>query len=216
TGIGIPQEAMTRLFCSFEQADNSTTRKYGGTGLGLSITRRLAELMGGRTGAESLPGVGSTFWCTVRLSKGPEASAQAERVDDVEGEVRTLLHGSRVLVVDDEPINREVATMLLEDVGVVVDAAGDGVEAVAMARQHIYAAILMDMQMPHLDGLEATPRIRAIPGYRQTPIIAMTANAFAEDKARCFAAGMDGFLTKPFDPEMLFATLLDVLRGRAA
>ena len=216
TGIGIPQEAMTRLFGSFEQADNSTTRKYGGTGLGLSITRRLAELMGGRTGAESLPGVGSTFWCTVRLSKGPEASGQAERVDDVEGEVRTLLHGSRVLVVDDEPINREVATMLLEDVGVVVDAAGDGVEAVAMAHQHIYAAILMDMQMPHLDGLEATPRIRAIPGYRQTPIIAMTANAFAEDKARCFAAGMDGFLTKPFDPEMLFATLLDVLRGRAA
>ncbi|MCX7161511.1 MAG: response regulator [Rhodocyclales bacterium] len=208
TGIGIEPDAMSRLFSTFEQADNSMTRKYGGTGLGLAITRRLAELMGGESGADSKPGVGSTFWFTVKLKKGDEKAASAATEVDAEAEIRRRYAGQRILVVDDEPINREVALMQLEAVDLVADTAEDGAEAVAMARKNSYTVIFMDMQMPKLNGLEATRQIRELPGYRQTPIIAMTANAFAEDKARCIDAGMNEFLIKPFNPDELFATLL--------
>ena len=208
TGIGIEPEAMSRLFSTFEQADNSMTRKYGGTGLGLAITRRLAELMGGESGADSKPGVGSTFWFTVKLKKGDEKAASAATEVDAEAEIRRRYAGQRILVVDDEPINREVALMQLEAVDLVADTAEDGAEAVTMARKNSYTVIFMDMQMPKLNGLEATRQIRELPGYRQTPIIAMTANAFAEDKARCIDAGMNEFLIKPFNPDELFATLL--------
>ena len=209
TGIGIAPEAMQRLFSAFEQADHSTARKYGGTGLGLAITRRLADLMGGDAGVESTPGVGSTFWFTARLKKGDEAAVtQRTAHGDAEKLVEQHYAGSRVLIADDEPINREVARIQLNAAGLVVDTAEDGVEAIALARRTAYVAIFMDMQMPNTDGLEATRQIRMLPGYRQTPIIAMTANAFAEDKERCLAAGMDDFLIKPFDPDMLFATLL--------
>ncbi|MDO8786911.1 MAG: PAS domain S-box protein [Sulfuritalea sp.] len=209
TGIGITPEAMSRLFSAFEQADNSTTRKYGGTGLGLAITRRLAELMGGEVGADSTPGVGSTFWFTVKLKKGTEAAALQPATDvDAETLIRQRYSGSRILVADDEPINREIAKLQIEAAGLVVDTAEDGEQAIAMTRETVYAAILMDMQMPNVDGLDATRQIREMPGYRQTPIIAMTANAFAEDKARCFEVGMNDFLIKPFDPNTLFATLL--------
>jgi PAS domain S-box-containing protein len=209
TGIGVNPEAMSRLFGAFEQADNSMTRKYGGTGLGLAITRRLAELMGGEAGARSMPGVGSTFWFTVRLKKGAEATARlpATAVDS-EKLLRQHYSGKCILVADDEPINREVAQMQLEAAGLVVETAQDGAEAVALAQKKDYAAILMDMQMPKLNGLDATRQIRSMPGYPTTPIIAMTANAFAEDKALCIEAGMDDFLIKPFDPATLFATLL--------
>lgn len=212
TGIGISPEAMPRLFSAFEQADNSMSRRYGGTGLGLAITRRLAELMGGTAGAESIPGVGSTFWFTARLQKGVERR-QAERIEnreaaDSETHIRQRYHGQHILVVDDEPINREVAQMQLESAGLIVDIAEDGAEAVTLAKEASYVAIFMDMQMPNLNGLEATQQIRQIPGYRHTPIIAMTANAFTEDKTRCFEAGMNDFLVKPFDPKTLFATLL--------
>ena len=218
TGIGITPEAMSRLFSAFEQADNSMTRKYGGTGLGLAITRRLAELMGGQAGAESTPGVGSTFWFTVRLKKKQERH-QAERLErDVDANAETLLKqhyaGRRILIADDEPINREVAQLQLEAVKLVVDTAEDGADAVALARKTSYAAIFMDMQMPKLNGLEATQEIRQIPGYRDTPIVAMTANAFTEDKARCMAAGMNDFLIKPFNPDQLFAILLRALNQR--
>ncbi len=217
TGIGIAPEVMTRLFAAFEQADNSTTRQYGGTGLGLAITRRLAELMGGEAGAESTPGMGSTFWFTVRLTKGKDGDAtQAIFRVDAEMLLRQHYAGSRILVVDDEPINREVAQMLLQDVGLVVDSAQDGDEAASLAGQHNYTAIFMDMQMPNLNGLEATQQIRQLTGYGKTPIIAMTANAFSEDKAQCFAAGMTDFLTKPFNPDELFATLLESLSRRDA
>jgi PAS domain S-box-containing protein len=215
TGIGIQGDALSRLFSAFEQADNSTTRKYGGTGLGLAITRRLAELMGGEAGVESTPGVGSTFWFTAKLKKGGEALARpAASGIDAELVIQQHHAGSRILVVDDEPINCEIAKMLLEDIGLVVDTAEDGAMAVALARQTPYAAIFMDMQMPNLNGLEATQQIREISGRRETPIIAMTANAFAEDKARCIAAGMSDFLTKPFAPDVMFAILLKWL-GRS-
>jgi CheY-like chemotaxis protein len=135
---------------------------------------------------------------------------QLEQTTDVQAETLIQQHyaGLRILVVDDEPVNREVAQIQLEAVGLTVDTAEDGAEAVAMAQVTAYAAIFMDMQMPRLNGLMATQQIRAIPGNRQTPIIAMTANAFVEDKARCFEVGMTEFLSKPYEPEALFSTLL--------
>ena len=214
TGIGIMPEAVGRLFSAFEQADNSMTRRYGGTGLGLAITKRLVEMMGGDAGAESTPGVGSTFWFTATLRKTERRQADRPQQDakvDAETRIRLRYSGSRILVVDDEPINQEVARIQLKAAGLVVDTAEDGDEAIVLARETAYAAIFMDMQMPNLNGLDATPQIREIPGYRETPIIAMTANAFAEDKARCLGAGMDDFLIKPFTPAELFSTLLRAL-----
>ncbi len=182
TGAGISPEVMPRLFSAFEQADNSTTRKYGGTGLGPAITKHLAELMGGEVGAESMPGAGSTFWFTVKLNKGTAKVADST-VEDADAEMilRQRYSGSRILIADDEPVNREMAKMLLEEADLIIGTAEDGTKAVAMARQNTYAAIFMDMQMPRLDGLGATRQIREPPGNRNTPIIAMTANAFAED-----------------------------------
>jgi CheY-like chemotaxis protein len=133
---------------------------------------------------------------------------QAEQDVDAEALIRNRYSGKRILVVDDEPINREVAQIQLEFAGLVVDTAEDGAEAVTLAQESAYAAIFMDMQMPTVNGLEATRMIRELPGYRHTPIIAMTANAFAEDKNRCAEAGMNDFLIKPFNPDHLFATLL--------
>jgi CheY-like chemotaxis protein len=152
--------------------------------------------------------VGSWFWFTVKLKRG-EARVSAEPMPaiDAESELRRRFSGQRVLIADDEPVNREVAQFQLEAAGLVVDQAEDGMEAVAMVARSRYAAILMDMQMPEMDGLEATRRIRARPTHSDTPIIAMTANAFAEDRARCLAAGMNDFLAKPFVPEALFATV---------
>jgi PAS domain S-box-containing protein len=218
TGIGIPPEALSRLFSAFEQADNSITRKYGGTGLGLAITRRLAELMGGGAGAESTPGAGSTFWFTARLRKGGGAaeSVRQDVATEPEKLIRQGFQGRRILVVDDEPINLEVARMLLEDVSLLVDTAADGAEALAMAARTAYAAIFMDMQMPTLDGLAATRQIRLLAGGSETPIIAMTANAFAEDRALCMEAGMNDFLIKPFNPDELFSVLLKWLEKRSA
>ncbi len=213
TGIGIPPDTLPRLFTAFEQADNSTTRRYGGTGLGLVISRRLAELMGGEAGAISKLGLGSTFWLTVRLKRSGTARTTAldsfgGDARNTEAELNRLHKGKRVLVVDDEPINRIVARVQLEDIGFVVDTADDGAEAVAMALKLPYAAIFMDMQMPTLDGLEATRRIRMAPMNAHTLIIAMTANVFAEDRTRCLQAGMDDFLMKPISPETLLVMLL--------
>ncbi len=212
TGIGIPPGALGRLFRAFEQADTSTTREFGGTGLGLAITRHLAEIMGGESGAESTLGEGSTFWFSARLGKSELATANTA-VKDVAAEavLKQRFGGVRILLVDDEPINREVAQMLLEDTGLVVDTADDGTQAVVMAQATPYAAVLMDMQMPQMDGMEATRQLRRFSRYGFTPIIAMTANAFAEDKARGFDAGMNDFLIKPFSPDELFAILLRAL-----
>ena len=165
--------------------------------------------MGGDAGVVSTPGLGSTFWLTAFLKArtSPKEPAQVAR-SDAEALIRERYRGCRVLLVDDEPVNLEVARYLLEDAGIIVDTAADGLEAVRRVQETIYAVILMDMQMPNLDGLEATRRIRQIAHYRDTPILAMTANAFVEDRQRCLEAGMNDFLGKPFDPEMMFSSLL--------
>lgn len=213
TGIGMTVEQQGRIFNAFEQADGSIGRKYQGTGLGLAITRRIAQLMGGEAGVTSSPGRGSTFWMTCRLAKGQEAlPATFPLVEDAEAILVRDYPGRKVLVVDDEPINRAVAGYMLEDVGLVVDIAENGKQALEKIQQSHYDIVLMDMQMPEMDGLHATEVIRTLPGRESVIIIAMTANAFDDDRVRCLAAGMNDYISKPFKPESLFEKLLQWLQ----
>ncbi|TXG97017.1 MAG: response regulator, partial [Zoogloea sp.] len=218
TGIGIPADKLGQIFSAFEQADSSTTREYGGTGLGLAITRKLAQLMGGSAGVSSEPGVGSTFWFTARLAKGDymPITGLLPDPDAAESIIGERFAGLRVLVVEDDEINREIAVEMLAETGLLIDTAEDGQVAVERVREADYALILMDMQMPRMDGLQATLQIRALPGQADTPIVAMTANAFAEDRARCFEVGMNDFIPKPVEPGLLLRVVLKWLERRAS
>jgi signal transduction histidine kinase/ActR/RegA family two-component response regulator len=216
TGIGISPENQKRVFSAFEQADTSTTRKYGGTGLGLAISKQLVQLMGGEIGVNSTMGEGSIFWVTARFLKDhcDVDAGQDQQFNLAEAELRTRYSHCRILLAEDEPINQEVSQGLLEEVGLKVDLAVDGLHALEMAKAKTYDLILMDMQMPQMNGIDATRAIRALPEYANIPILAMTANAFGEDRKHCLEAGMSDHIGKPVDPDLLFETLLKWLSQR--
>ncbi len=222
TGIGMTPEQLPRLFQAFEQADESITRKFGGTGLGLAISQRLARLMGGECGVESTAGIGSTFWFTAHLQRGhgvtPSGTSTVVAGADVQ--LRERHRGRRILLAEDNEVNLEVALAMLHGVGLHVDTAADGREALTLAQAGAYDLVLMDMQMPDIGGLEATRAIRALPGWQDCPIVALTANAFDEDRRACAAAGMNDFMSKPMDASALYACLLrwpdDVARAGPA
>ena len=216
SGIGISAEDRKRLFAVFEQADNSMTRKYGGTGLGLAICKRLVELMGGEIDLEGEPGRGSTFWFEISLAVGAAPVPAADsRPPTAATELRARFAGAPLLLAEDEPINMEVALGLLEETGLRIDTVEDGAQALERARQDTYRVILMDVQMPVMTGIEATRAIREASMNRETPIVAMTANAFNEDRAACLAAGMNDHVGKPVDPETLYRCLLRWLAASA-
>ena len=211
TGIGIEPLALERLFSPFEQADQSTTRQFGGTGLGLALTKQLAVLMAGAVGVESTVGSGSRFWFTVKVKVPTSENIQDLQSVHDSNELVILTQqysASRVLMAEDVPLNQEVLKDMLQEAGLHADIAENGKVALDKASNVAYDLILMDMQMPIMDGMSATEAIRRLPGYDKTPIIALTANAFDEDRQICLNAGMNDFLTKPIKAEVLFATVL--------
>ncbi|WP_226929349.1 PAS domain S-box protein [Janthinobacterium aquaticum] len=227
-GIGLSQDEMGKLFQSFQQADTSTTREYGGTGLGLAISKQLAQLMGGEVGVVSSPGQGSTFWFTAQLGIAdesaptlldsmiqPAGTARAHADADASLAMQALRHAS-ILLVEDNPFNQQVALELLEEAGASVCLANNGVEALDLLRQTPFDCVLMDVQMPLMDGLQATRAIRADPQLAHLRVLAMTATATSEDRVRCLDAGMDDFISKPIQPAMMYQTIAGWLPERTA
>ena len=209
TGVGIPAEAQAHLFEPFMQVDDSMSRRFGGTGLGLAICRQLAEMMGGAIGVESRPGEGARFWFTARFG---HAAPIVPQIEDAKAPAPRVL-GGRVLLVEDNPVNREIAQAALAGFGCDVEVAEDGTAAVALAARRRYDVILMDCEMPGLDGYDATRAIRAheaasaADGNRRVPILALTASALTTDRERALDAGMDEHLSKPFTREDLGRSL---------
>ena len=213
TGIGIPPSGLERLFQPFAQADASMSRRFGGTGLGLSICKSLVEMMGGRIWVESELGKGSTFYFTVRLPLAKELPSDFEAPVAIPAAACAQL---RILLVEDNPANQKLATYILQDRGHVVEIAGDGQEAVYLTEQNRYDVILMDVQMPGMNGLEATAAIRRREdGDSRVPIIAMTAHAMRGDRDRCLAAGMDGYLSKPVNAQEMIGLVESLACGAA-
>jgi two-component system, sensor histidine kinase and response regulator len=209
SGIGIAPQAQNRLFADFEQADSSTSRQYGGTGLGLAITRRLSNMMGGEVGFDSEPGRGSCFWFTAKLTHAADADGTLTETPILAEHVLTEHHsGARILLAEDNRTNQDVVLGMLSDIGLAADVAENGSLAIEAAAQIEYDLILMDVQMPGTDGVEAARAIRRLPGREAVPIIAMTANVFAADRERCSEAGMNDHLSKPLLPEVLYAMLV--------
>ncbi|HEY8084676.1 MAG TPA: PAS domain S-box protein [Methylophilaceae bacterium] len=210
TGIGLTDEQSQRLFQPFSQADASTTRKYGGTGLGLAICKRLVEMMDGRLWVESVSGLGSNFRFTIVCGRGREIVG----VTALNGELiaaRARLTGVRILLAEDNPFNQQVAKELLTEVGATVIIANNGREALDILAKQPFHVVLMDVQMPEMDGYQATRHIRSSPQLAGQCIIAMTANAMAEDRHLCLSAGMDDFISKPIDPSSLYLTIANWL-----
>ena len=225
-GIGIPESEMDKLFQSFQQADTSTTREYGGTGLGLAICKQLAQLMGGEVGVQSREGQGSTFWFTAHLGiSSSTVPALITQVSDAAAEllasaqtaaVMSALKDARILLVEDNTFNQQIALEMLEEVGSTVCLAANGMEALELLRQTVFDCVLMDVQMPLMDGLEATRRIRSDPRLADMRVLAMTATATSEDRVRCLDAGMNDFISKPIQPALMYQTIANWLPEREA
>lgn len=217
TGIGILQEDQQRIFEPFEQVDASISRKYGGTGLGLSLCKKLITAMGGRIGVSSEFGAGSQFWFELRFKPAQEAAVSSNQDDYPPGDqLLAEFFGNRVLLVEDDPLNQQIIQIMLEVVGQDIYTVTDGLEAVEQARRQHFGIILMDMNMPKMGGIEATAEIRRLPGHAATPIIALTANAFDDDREACLAAGMNDHLSKPVTADTLYRTMLRWLKPEQA
>jgi PAS domain S-box-containing protein len=211
TGIGIDAVEMGRLFKSFSQVDGSITRRYGGTGLGLVISKRLVEMMGGAIGVDSRKGVGSKFYFTALFGSPPSdgRTTEPKRVKDSADDYAKLL---RILTVEDDPVNQRVARQILETAGHTVDVAATGRAALEMVSRSNYDLVLLDIQLPEMDGVETTKQLRKLEkGHQHLPIIALTAHCLPGEAAKFMAAGMDGYVAKPFQPEKLFTEIKRVL-----